>query len=178
MCARAFGVCKYINASESRQIEKEGKKEEKKKVGAENEWETHELFYAFSMLIVVKEEEREREREKGNETEEKEQNRNIGQATIGKNKLKERKKKQSRLEMYIDVQYVQKKCTRTYIAAISRIAFFLNFRTRVRPLSLSPCVSLHLMFSFHETLRIGKRTDAQTIKIRELRRSRNNIEQR
>lgn len=55
-------------------------------------------------------------REKGNETKEKEQNRNIGQATIGKNMLKERKKKQSRLEMYIDVQYVQKMHTNTYIS--------------------------------------------------------------
>ncbi len=57
VCVRAFSVCKYINASESRQIEKREKKE-KKKTGAENEWETHELFYAFSMLIIVKEEER------------------------------------------------------------------------------------------------------------------------
>jgi hypothetical protein len=30
VCVRAFGVCKYINASESRQIEKEGKKKKKK----------------------------------------------------------------------------------------------------------------------------------------------------
>lgn len=103
MCVRAFGVCKYINASESRQIEKREKKK-KKKVGAENEWETHELFYAFSMLIIVKEEER-----KGNGTKEKEQNRKVGQPTIGKNNPRERKEKQSRLEMCIDVEYVQKK---------------------------------------------------------------------
>lgn len=71
-------------------------------------------------------------REKGNGTKEKEQNRKVGQPTIGKNNLRERKEKQSRLEMCIDVEYVQKKCTRTYIAAISRIFLFLNFRTRVR----------------------------------------------
>jgi hypothetical protein len=48
VCVRAFGVCKYIHTSESRQIEKKGEK--RKKVGAENEWKTHELFYSFSML--------------------------------------------------------------------------------------------------------------------------------
>jgi hypothetical protein len=72
-------------------------------LGAENEWETHELFYAFSMLIIVKEEER-----KGTELKEKSKNRKGGQPTIGKNNLRERKKKQSRLEMCIDVEYVQK----------------------------------------------------------------------
>ena len=57
VCVRTFGVCKYINASESsRQREKREKRG--KKIGAENEWETHELFYAFSMLIIVTEEER------------------------------------------------------------------------------------------------------------------------
>ena len=34
--------------------------------------------------------------------------------------------------MCIDVEYVQKKCTRTHTAAISIISFFLNFRTRAR----------------------------------------------
>ncbi len=45
-----------------------------------------------------------------------------GQVTIGKNILAEREEKQSRLEMCIDVEYVQKKCTHT-----QRLSLYILF---------------------------------------------------
>jgi hypothetical protein len=76
------------------------------------------------------------------------------QPFIGKNILAERKEKQSRLEMCVDVEYVQKKCTHihTHTAAIFIYSLFLNFRMHAR--------SFTFIRSRYETLRIRKRTDA------------------
>ncbi len=82
---------------------KEGKKNTRPKTNGKHT----NSFYAFSILIIVKE-----EREKKG-----------GQATIGKNILVERKEKQSRLEMYVDVEYVQKKCTHTHSSYLHIFSF-------------------------------------------------------
>lgn len=83
---RAFGVCKHTSMRG---------KEEKKLYEAENEWKTHELFYVRS-LNIDRSEGREREKEEGKQLSEK----------IFSQKEKE---KQSRLEMCVDGEYVQKK---------------------------------------------------------------------
>ncbi len=81
---------------------------------------THELVYAFSILIVVK-----GKREKEGK-----------QPSIGKkNILAEREEKQSRLEMCVDVEYVQKKCTHIHTAAAAALFIYslgLNFRMHAR----------------------------------------------
>lgn len=108
VCVRAFGVCKYINASESRQIEKREKRRKKS-------WGRKRMGNTRTLLCFLDVDNSEGRREKGNGTKEKEQNRKVGQPTNGKNNPRERKEKQSRLEMCIDVEYVQKKMhTNTY----------------------------------------------------------------
>jgi hypothetical protein len=69
--ARAFGVCKYMNASESRQIEKKERARERESereefLAAENEWETH-TNSCVRLSIMVKKDARARgkERKKG-----------------------------------------------------------------------------------------------------------------
>jgi hypothetical protein len=63
VCARIWRLQIHQCEREySRQIEEREKRE--KKIVAENEWETHELFYAFSMLIIVKKRREEKEKER------------------------------------------------------------------------------------------------------------------
>jgi hypothetical protein len=64
VCARAFSVCKHINASESRQIEKkEGKKEEEKK-----NWGRKRMGNTRTLLCFLDVDNSEGRREKGNGT--------------------------------------------------------------------------------------------------------------
>jgi hypothetical protein len=64
--------------------ERQKRRKKKSIYDAENEWKTHELVYAFSILIVVKgRREREREREGG-------------QATIHRKKYSRRKKRETK----------------------------------------------------------------------------------
>ena len=58
VCVRAFGVCKYINASESRQIEKREKRRRRKNWGRKRMGNTRTLLCFLDVDSSVKEEER------------------------------------------------------------------------------------------------------------------------
>jgi hypothetical protein len=95
---RAFGVCKHT----SMRARVERQKRRKKNMGGRKRMENTRTPLCFLNI-----DRREREG---------------GQVTIGKNILAEREEKQSRLEMCIDVEYVQKKCTHT-----QRLSLYILF---------------------------------------------------
>jgi hypothetical protein len=108
VCVRAFGVCKYITESESRQIEKREKRGKKS-------WGRKRMGNTRTLLCFLDVDNSEGRREKGNGTKGEEQKQKRRATNHWKNNLRERKEKQSRLEMCIDVEYVQKKMhTNTY----------------------------------------------------------------
>lgn len=83
----------------------------RKKREAENEWKTHELIYAFSILIIVKKERK--KREKGNGIVEEHR----GQSTVGKNSRR-KKKRNKAVWKYVRMWNMYKNCTHAYTMAI------------------------------------------------------------
>lgn len=106
ICMRAFGVCKHISMRARVERQKRRKKRE-----AENEWKTHELIYAFSILIIVKKERK--KREKGNGIVEEHR----GQSTVGKNSRR-KKKRNKAVWKYVRMWNMYKNCTHAYTMAI------------------------------------------------------------